>query len=174
MAVFPAALVLFVSLGCATANDEPPLPMKPTTSPTTHYHRANEDVFDMLSMGALCFMLIILLMSFLGGCYMTKRRGRSGFSALMDYLQGIDEEFSEIDSTVNGSMHSIDLSSNTSVNGWKQVPGPMASVASPLALIENTKICLEMYQGLFGDLNVPIVSTIHHCRVYSPTKLTVT
>jgi hypothetical protein len=89
---------------------------------------------------------------------MTKRRGRTGFTALLDYLQGIDEEFSEIDSTVSGSMHSVDMSSNTSMNGWKQVSNPLATVISPLDLIENTKICLEIYQKLFGDLNVPIVS----------------
>jgi hypothetical protein len=151
---------LYLICGCANADDvDLPLPMRPTQSPTTHYHHANEAVFDMLSMAALGFMILILLISFVGGCYMTKSRGRNGFSALMDYLQGVDEEFSDIDSTISGnSFHSVDLSSNTSMSGWKHVSDPLAAVVSPLALIDNTRVCLEMYEKLFGDLNVPIVS----------------
>lgn len=143
-----------------TNADDPPAPMRPTFAPTTHYHHANAKLFDLMSMGALGFMMFILLVSFVGGCYLTKTRGRNGFTALMDYLQGVDEEFSEMDSTLgSGSFDSVDLSSNTSRNGWKQVSGnPLTAVVSPLALIENTKLCLEMYERLFGDLNVPIVS----------------
>ena len=131
----------------------------PSVAPTTHYHHTNADLFDRLSMGALIFMIVILLVSFVGGCMFTKNRGRGGFSALMDYLQGIDDEFSDIDSSLGGSstFKSVDLSSNTSLHGWKQVSDPLAKL-SPLSLIDNTKQCLEIYEKLFGNLDVPIVS----------------
>lgn len=78
--------------------------------------------------------------------------------ALWHYLQGVDEEFSEIDSTTGSStsMVSIDLSSNTSLNGWKHIENQHVPNISPLGVLENVKMCLELYDRLFGDTKIPI------------------
>lgn len=150
---------LLLGLLCALTSKVSAL--NPTQSPTTYDNHENKYIFDMLSMGALVFMLIILFVSFVGGCIMTKKRGRNGFAALFDYLQGVDEEFSDIDSTISGdssrSFRSVDLSSDPSLSEWERVN----SLTSPLAVVESTKICLELYERLFGDLKVPIVSQFY-------------